>query len=189
MATSIQNINLIDLSSRNPKIKYGCARDLLAIAKGSPSELYPHIDHFVELLDSENSILRWTAIDVIGLLSKVDEEGKVDKLMGKLSGLLNTGNMITANHAIAALTDIAVSKPEFQNKITAELLKVEHYDYDTDECRNIALGKVILALGSYSDQLEDKKTVVEFVRRQTENTRNATRKKAEQFLRKVGKGK
>ena len=188
MATSVQNINLADLSSRDPKTKYGSARDLLTIAKDSPSELYPHIDYFVELLNSENNILKWTAIDIIGSLSKVDEKGKIDKLMGKLFGLLNTGNMITANHAIVALTDIAVAKPEYQKEITSELLKVEHYSYDTDECRNIALGKVILAIGSYSDQLEDKKAVVEFVRRQTKNTRNATKKKAEQFLKKLDKG-
>jgi len=189
MTTSIQNMNLADLSSRDPKVKYGSARNLLAIAKDSPAELYPHIDYFVELLDTENNILRWTAIDIIGSLSKVNEERKVDSLMGKLFGLLNTGNMLTANHAIAALTGVALAKPKFQEKITNELLKVEHYDYDTDECRNIALGKVILALGSYFNQLEDKKAVMEFTERQTKNTRNATKKKAEQFLKKLGKGK
>lgn len=186
MTTSIQNINLADLSSPDPKVKYSCARDLLAIAKDSPAEVYPHIDYFVELLDSENNILKWTAIDIIGFLSKVDEEKRIDKLMGKLFGLLTTGNMITANHAIT-LTDIALAKPELQKKIMAELLKVEHYDYDTDECRNIALGQVILALGAFFRQIEDKKAVMEFVERQTKNTRNATKKKAEQFLKKVGK--
>lgn len=188
MTTSVKNVNLADLSSHDPKTKYGSARSLLAIAKDSPSELYPHIEQFVELLYSENRILKWTAIDIIGLLSKVDEKGKIDILMGKMFGLLNTGNMITANHAIAALADIAVAKPEYQNRITAELLKVEHYDYDTDECRNIALGKVILALGAFSGQIEDKRAVGEFVERQTKNTRNATKKKAEQLLKKLSKG-
>jgi len=97
---------------------------------------------------------------------------------------LNTGNMITANHAINALTDIALAKPEYQAEITKELLKVEHYSYDTAECRNICIGKVILAIGKYFDDLKDKEATLDFVRRQTKNTRNATRKKAEQFLRK-----
>ena len=157
MMTSVTNVNLVDLSSRDPKTKYACARNLLAIAKDSPSELYPHIDYFVELLDSENKILKWTAIDIIGFLAKVDAERKIDGLIGRLFGLLNTGNMITANHAVTALTDIALIKPEFQRKIADELLKVEHYSYDTDECRNIVLGKVIQAIGSYFKQLEDKK--------------------------------
>ena len=186
--TSVTNVNLVDLSSRDPKTKYACARNLLAIAKDSPKALYPHIDHFVELLDSDNRILRWTAIQIIGNIAKVDEEKKVDKLLGRLFGLLNTGNMITANHAIRALTDVALAKPEYQKEITNELLKVEYYNYDTDECRNIALGKVVQALGSYFNRLEDKKAIINFIERQTQNTRNATKKKAEQFLKKLAKG-
>jgi hypothetical protein len=47
------------------------------------------------------------------------------------------------------------------------------------------MGKVIEAIGSYSSQLKDKKAVIEFAQRQTKNTRNATRKKAERFLKKA----
>jgi hypothetical protein len=86
-----------------------------------------------------------------------------------------------------ALSGIAIAKPQYQKQITKELLRVEHYDYDTDECRNIAIGKVIEAIGSYSGQLKDRKAVIEFARRQTRNTRNATRKKAERFLKKLSK--
>ena len=176
--------NFKGLTSKDPKIKYGCAKSLLATAKNTPAKLYPHIDFFVEFMKNENKILKWTAIDIIGLLSKTDEEKKIDKMLDKLLAFLDTGNMITANHAIAALADIAVAKPEYQKIITDELLKVEHHNYETDECRNIALGKVVLALSLYFDHLKDKKTVIEFVERQTKNTRNATKKKAEKFFKK-----
>lgn len=175
-------INLKDLSSNDPKVKYGCAKNLLSIAKDDPNKIYPFINFFDELMDNENNILKWTAIDIIGLLSKIDKEKKVDKQIYKLFSLLNAGKMITANHAIEALASIASSKPEYQTKITDELLKVEHYTYDTDECLNIALGKTITAISSYFDKLKDKKAVIEFVKRQTKNKRNATKKKAEQFL-------
>ncbi len=177
-------INFDDLLSKDPKIKYGCAKNLLTVAKENPAEIYPHLDFFVKLLDSENKILKWTAIDIIGHSAKVDNAKAIDKLMGRLFRLLSAGNMITAHHAITALTDIALAKPEYQAEITSELLKVEHYNYDTDECRNISIGKVILAISTYFDELEYKEAAIEFVRRQTENTRNATKKKAEQFLRK-----
>ena len=98
---------------------------------------------------------------------------------------MNAGKLITANNATMALAAVAIAKPQYQKQITEELLKVEHYEYDTDECRNIAIGKVIEAIGSYSTQLQDKKAVIEFARRQTKNTRNATRKKAERFLKKA----
>jgi hypothetical protein len=152
------------------------------VARENPDELYPQLNFWAELLDSENKIIRWTAIDIIGNLARVDDVKKIDLLIGKLAALLNTGNMITANHVITALANIALAKPEHQPKITEELLKVESYNYGTDECRNIAVGTVIQALDSYFDQLEDKETAIEFVRRQTKNSRHATKKKAEKFL-------
>jgi hypothetical protein len=185
MKTSTEKINLADLQSDSAGVKYCCARNLIAIAKENPSRLYPHLDTFVKLLDGDNNVLKWTAIIIIGNLARVDKEKTVDKLIGRLVGFLNAGKLITANNATAALASIAIAKPEHQKRITAELLKVEHYDYDTDECRNIAMGKVIEAIGSYSGQLNDKKAVIEFARRQTKNTRNATRKKAERFLKKA----
>jgi hypothetical protein len=183
-------INLEDLFSKDPKIKYGCARNLSAIAKDNPKRIYSHIDFFEKLMDNENNILKWIAIDIIGFLSKIDKEKKIDKQMDKLFSLLNVGKMITANHAITALGNIALTKPEYQEKITEALLKVEQYKYDTDECRNIAIGNVILVIGSYFGSLENiktKKAVIEFIEKQNKNTRNATKNKAEKFLRKFSK--
>jgi hypothetical protein len=180
----MEKLNFTDLLSVDPKIKYPCAKNILNIAKRNPEEIYPNLDFFIELLDNENKILKWTAIDIIGALARVDKAKAIDKLMSKLFGLLNAGNMITAHHAISALTDISLAKPEYQAQISHELMKVEHYNYETEECRNISIGKVILAIGRYFDKLEDKETTLEFVRRQTQNTRNATKKKAEQFLKK-----
>lgn len=184
MKSPTEKLNLADLQSNSAEVKYCCARNLIAIAKEDPARLYPHIDTFVKLLDGNNNVLKWTAIIIIGNLARVDKEKKVDRLISRLVGFLNAGKLITANNATMALAGIAITKPQYQKQITEELLKVEHYDYDTDECRNIAIGKVIEAIGSYSSQLKDKKAVIEFAQRQTNNTRNATRKKAERFLKK-----
>src|SRR4030043_1341994 len=187
MKTSIDKINLADLQSDSAEAKYCCAKNLIAIAKEDPARLYPHIDTFVKLLDGDNNVLKWTAIIIIGNLPRVEKESKVDRLIGRLVGFLNAGKLITANNATMALAGIAIAKPQYQKQITEELLKVEHYDYDTDEGRNIASGKVIEAIGSYSSQVKDKKAVIAFARRQTKNTRNATKKKAERLLKKLKK--
>ncbi len=173
---------LSNLSSDKPKVKYPTAKRLIAIAEKNPHALYPHMTFFVKLLKSENNILKWTAIDIIGYLSRVAKKNRVDKLFNVLIGFLHNGKLITANHAIAALTHIALSKPEYQDKITCELLKVENCKYDTEECRNIAVGKVVQALGTYIKQSKHDPQVLEFVKRQTASSRSATRKKAEKFL-------
>jgi len=175
-------LNFKDLSSDNPKIKYGCAKKLVAQAQNHPDKLYPHLDYFVKMLDHENQILKWTAIDIIGNLAKSDKMKNFDRILKKLFRLLNTGKLITAGHAITALAGIAKAKPKYQRKITDELLKVERYKYDTEECRNIVIGIVINAIGPFYADLKDKKAVIEFAKRQQKNRRNATRKKAERLL-------
>jgi hypothetical protein len=171
-----------NLSAKKARIKYGSANKLVSIAEKEPARLYPRFDLFVKLLDSDNQILEWVAIRIIGRLSKVDEEGKVDGLLKRLFSLLDCGKLITANNAILALGEIARNKPKHKKKIIKELLKVEGYKYDTDECGNIAIGKVILALGNFKGDLEGDKDVIAFLKRQAKNARNATSKKAKQLL-------
>jgi hypothetical protein len=183
----MNKINLNDFSSTDTKIKYACAKQAIAISKDNPSTLYPDFDFFSKLLDSQNNILKWTAIQIIGYLSHTDKKKKVDKLLPRLIDFLNCGKMITANNTILSLSEIASHKPEYKDRIINELLKVENYNYETIECRNIALGKVILALGKFKDQIKNKKEVLNFLERQTRNTRNATKKKAHELLGKLKK--
>jgi hypothetical protein len=131
--------------------------------------------------------LKWTAIDIIGCLTSAGKNNRVDRVLKSLSGFLRGGKLITANHAIGALARIALAKPGYRDRITVELLTVEHSSYETEECRNIALGKVIEALGLYCMAAGENKRVMNFVSRQTTNGRPATRKKAEKFLSKLGR--
>ena len=181
MDTIGENIELMQ-SAQNPKIKYDSVRHLLAAARIRPEAVYPHFDRFVELLKSQNKILKWTAIDVIGLLSKVDKENRVDAMVGKLTTLVKEGQLITANHAISALSAIASAKPRFRQKVAGAFLKAEQYKYETTECKNIVLGKVIEAIRPIAANVASKNEIIGFVKRQTRNARSSTRKKAQQFL-------
>jgi hypothetical protein len=180
-------MNLKDLSSKNPKVKYAAAKRLTVLSAINPVKLYPRLDFFINMLEHENQILKWTAIDVVGHLAESDKMKNLDRILKRLFGLLNAGKLITAGHAAQALAGIAVAKPKYRDRITRELLKVERYQYDTAECRNIVIGIVIKAIGPFYPELKDKRAVIAFVKRQIKNRRNATRNKAEQFLKKSGK--
>ncbi len=182
---SDHGIRLERLSSSDPKIKFGTAKKLIELAKTHPESLYPAFDSIVPILDDQNNIIKWSAIDAIGYLACVDENHLVDSLLPKLCSYLRCGRMITANHAIAALGRIAAARPELQAEITAELLKVDRYRYDTKECNNIAVGKTLEAIASYSDEVKSSARIRSFARRQLKNTRNATKRKAEKLLRKL----
>lgn len=181
MGTLVKKVDLGGLSSANPKVKYGTAKKILAIARENPAALAGERDFFLKMLDSENKIMKWTAIDMLGALSTTDAPDEA--LLARFIGFLNSGALITANHAIAALGKIAATHTGLRNRILAELLKVEHYDYATPECRNIAIGKVLEELDV--NWIERNKAAITFVKRQAKNSRNATRKKAEKLLKKL----
>ncbi len=184
MPNTVTKKQLSELSSPNPRVKYHRAKILLAVAKKNPRRLYVHLPFFAELLENENNILKWTGIDVIGSLSGIDSKNHVDKLIEKLEGFLQGGKLIATNHAIAALGQIAVSKPSCRDRVVQDLLNVERFVYETDECHNIALGKVIEAFESLSRAMAPGEAVLAFVERQVSNSRSATRKKAERYLKK-----
>lgn len=174
------------ISSSNPKLKFMSAKILSLISKNDPRKLYPRIDFFIDLLDSENSILKWNAIDIIGNLVSVDVDSKFEKVFKRFCGLLQEGSLITAGHVVGNLGKIVNAKPEFENRITDELLGIHRIKLPTEECRNILIGHTILAFDKYFDKIQDKDRVIAFVERQLENSRNATKLKAEKFLKKHG---
>jgi len=173
------------ITSANPRIKFGSAKILRIISERNPEMLYPEMDLFVKLLDSENSILRWNAMDVIANLTFVDAQNRFDSIFKKYYGSLYEGSLITASHVVDNSGKIANAKPHLQSKITNELLKAAKIPLPTEECRNILLGKVTLSFGQYVDQFKNKEKMISLAKRQLNNTRNATRVKAEEFLKRT----
>lgn len=174
------------MSSANPRVKFGSAKILRMISERNPKLLYPNWDLFVKLLDSENNILKWNAIDIIANLTRVDSYSKFDRLFKKFySDLLFEGSLITAGHVVSGSCIIVRSRPELENKITKELLNVEKFPLPTEECRNILIGHTIKAFDAYLDQIEDKDEIASFVKKQLSNSRRATKTKAEKLLKKL----
>jgi len=172
------------LHSASPEVKFGSAKALRTISERCPEILYHDWSFFVNLLDSENNILKWNAMDIIANLTKVDAQDRFSRLFRKFFGLLHEGSLITAGHVVDNSGKIALSKPEFKEKIIEELLTVETIRLPTDECSNILIGKAISAFQILCGEKADKR-VVSFVKRQLRNPRHATKVKAERFLKRT----
>ena len=90
----IRKTDLDKLNSKDPKIKYGFAKELLKIAKEKPEQLYEYFDYWVELMASDNNILKWTAID-LSIFFGCRYGYRIDLPNGKLIKLLHGGVLIT----------------------------------------------------------------------------------------------
>ena len=101
-------------------------------------------------------------------------------------GVIDGPEMIAAATAMQGAAAIALAKPHLAGRLAHAIMRVSGARYKTDECRNVATGHAIQALGKFVNLVEDQGAVVAFVRAQLDNPRPATRKKAEAFLRKRG---
>jgi hypothetical protein len=170
------------LGARPAPVKFGSLKVLRLVAERAPEVLIPKIDAFVDLLGSENSILKWGAILIVGELAAAAPKPRIEAILDRLLAPIPGPEMIAAANAIHAGAKAARAHPALAGRILKEILKVEGASYKTAECRNVAIGQALEALESILDILPEKKLVHEFAERQLGNTRNATRKKAERLL-------
>ena len=173
--------------SDKARVKFGCAKILFIMSKKHPKKLYTKIDFFIELLDHENNIIKWNAIDILANLTVVDKKEKFEDIFSKYYDLIDDDAMVTVAHVVENSGVIAKAKPSLTKPITDNLLKIEKLKVKpklTSECKNILYGKTINAFDSYYDQIENKKEVLSFVKRQLKSTRLSTKVKAEKFLKK-----
>ena len=170
------------LSTETARVKFGCAKALRVLSETRPDLLYPRFDFFVRLLDHPNKIFQWEAARVLSQLARVDAGEKFTTIFDKYFAPIGGPVMITAANVIRGGARIAAAKPHLADLIAAELLKVDRARYRTPECRNVAIGHAVVALGDFFELLRHPAPALRFMRKQIKNSRPATRKKAEQFL-------
>jgi hypothetical protein len=66
------------LKAKPPRVKYGCAKVLRHVSEESPATLYPFFHRFVSLCQSENKIMQWTGIIVIGNIAVIDTDSRIE---------------------------------------------------------------------------------------------------------------
>ncbi len=172
----------LGLHAKPARIKYGCLKVLQLLSEQQPELLYPHFDKVVQLLDSEVTFFKWGAILMVAQLTRVDTAHKFEPLFEKYFAPITGAELIPAGNVMRGAATIARAKPELTERITQELLKVESARYQTDECRNVAIGHAIKAFGEFFAQLENLTAVLEFVQRQLNNSRHGVQLAAIKLL-------
>ena len=176
-------------ASAKAGIRYGCGKVLMDLSEKYPEKLYPYIDHFFELLDSEYRILIWNAMITIANLAKVDREKKLDAIFGKYYGFMHNEYMVTVANLVGSSGKIALAKPYLIQDITRELLKVEGLSttpHLTEECKRVITEHAIQSFDLFFDRVEAKNDVLSFVKRQVGSPRKSLDRRAREFLGKWG---
>ena len=171
------------LDQPEARVRFGSARLLEFVAAQNAGLLSPHFDRFARLFDQEESpVLRWEAIRILACLSTVDCADHFEKMFRRFFAPIKGPVMITAANLIATVPTIASAHPEWADRLARQILHVETGQYQTPECRNVAIGHALKSLKSMFPLLRKPAPVWAFIHRQRQNSRAATRRKAEALL-------
>lgn len=156
---------------------------LLQISEEHPELIYSEWDYFAELLTSDNSFHKYMAIYLIASLTRVDKENKFEKIFDKYYDLLDDKSVIPPSHTAKNSGKIAKAKPNLQTKITNKLLSIDE-THHKPERKDLIKGYAIEAFNEYFEEVENKKEILEFVKKQLKSKSPTTIKKAKEFLKK-----
>lgn len=182
---NVQSELLENLKSKNETIRYNSAKTLWLISEKHPEVLYPQWDYLVELLSSENTYHKCSAISIVASLTNADTKNKFEKIFDKYFSLLDDKSMITAFYIAANSGKIANAKPKLQAKITNKLLSIEETHHEQQR-RNLIKSAAIESFDEYFEEAENKEKIIEFVKKQLECKSPKTKKIAKEFLKKWG---
>jgi hypothetical protein len=175
------------VDSSKAAVRYSCAKVLIKLSEDFSEKLYPYFDSFIELLESRYMILTWNALAIIANLTRVDVDKKFDAIFDKYYSFLNDDYMVTVANVVGNSGTIANAKSYLIPKITVELLKVKSIStgpHMTEECKLVIAQHVIKSFDLFFDRIDQKETVISFVKTYLDSSRKKLRTTAENFLEK-----
>jgi hypothetical protein len=172
-----------NLKSKKDTIRENSFNTLLFMSENHPEALYPQWDYFAGMIDSDNAFWKHMAVRLIANITKVDIQNKFDMIIDKYFDLLND-SVIVAGHVTANSGRIAKAKPKLQTKITNKLLNI---DRTKQKHKDLIKAGAIKSFDEYFEESQDKKRIMNFVKKQLNSESPKTRKTAKEFLEKWAK--
>lgn len=145
--------------------RFAAGKALCATAAKDPERVYPHFDELVRLLESSSKVVRWNAIQLLGLLAPVDKHRRLDEHLDRYLALITGGNLVSAANAIQGAARIGLARPELLDRIIPAILAVAHANYETPMCRTVAIRHARKALTDLGPQVGARADVARFLSR------------------------
>ncbi|MHA1990819.1 MAG: hypothetical protein ACXACX_18800 [Candidatus Hodarchaeales archaeon] len=183
MVIPVINELLAALVEKSVGIRMKKAKELMLLSETKPEDLYDHFDFFIELLDNKNNVLRWNSLIIISNLVTIDREKKFEKISEKYLSLMFDEGMVTTSNFIKHSWKLIKFKSSLSEKTIETILQIDKTSH-TPECKDILRGQAITAFENCIEEIQDNEIVLKFIKHQTNNQRNAVRKKAEKFMKK-----
>ena len=167
--------------SKKDTRRYNSFKVLMLISEEHPEVLSLKWDFFVDLLRSDNTYHKSSAINIIANLASADRAGRFDSIFDRCFDLLDDRSVVTARYVARNAGKIAKSKPHLQKRITERLLEIDKTHHH-QERKDLIKADVIGSFEEFFEESHDKERILAFVEEQLECSSPKTRKAAKAFL-------
>ena len=116
------------LTGKNTAAGCSAMKALLALSEESGC-VYPYMEQFIHMMDSENSYIRTRGLLLICANAKWDADHRIDENLPQILNHITDEKPITARQFIGALAQIAAAKPDLKKEILAALRMADPRKY------------------------------------------------------------
>jgi hypothetical protein len=172
----------------NPAIMvyYHCYNVVDKASQERPEMFYPYWGAIAELLHHENSYRRDFALEILGNLTKVDQENRFAEIADDYLGAINDEKFMTGNCCVRNLLKVYRNKHEHRERIVETLLDIDSRCGYTQRQKGVLKADVLDVLGEAYEEATERDEIDEFVRAQLSSVSPKTRKKARELVKKHG---
>ena len=167
-------------------VYYHCYEVLKEATKISPAKFEQYKDEFIKLLEHRNSYHRDFALEIIGNLTKVDEEDRFSEIKDDFFSIVNDEKFMTGNCCVRNLLKIYQHKAELRDQIIELLLDIDkHCDY-TEKQKGVLKADILDIFDEVYRDVTDRDKINEFMKAEVNSISPKTRKKAKELVKKYG---
>ena len=169
-----------EIQSKNNTVRANAFNTLMILSEDNGELLYPHWDHFQEMLKSSNNYHKYIAVYLLASLTSVDIENRFKKVFDDYYKILEGEKLMTASHVVLNSSRIVSNKPELKSKIIEKLLNTD--ELHKGKQKELIKAYVIDAFENIDLEEEDMERIDNFVKLQLDSSSPKTRNAARCYL-------
>ena len=170
----------------NPSIMvyYHCFYVIDAASQKRPDLFYPYWNEIVQLLHHKNSYHRDFALEIIGNLTKIDQENRFSDIEEEYFGLINDEKFMTGNRCVRNFLKIFKYKADQRARIVETLLNIDQRCNYTEKQKGVLKSDVLEILDEIYTEVSEQDKINALIRAEVNCISPKTRKKAKELIKK-----
>lgn len=165
-------------------VYYHCYYVVEKASQKRPDMFYSYWDEIAALLHHENSYHRDFALEIIGNLTRIDQEDRFAQVEADYYNIINDEKFMTGNCCVKNLLKIYQHKPGQRRRIIETLLDIDnHCDYPEKQ-KAVLKADILEIFDKVHEEGSEQERINQFIKAQANSISPKTRKKARELVKK-----